>query len=145
MRPRRRCGAFLDRIVTNPPAGAAIRVLIADDTPDIRLLLGLALNLAGDFEVVGEAENGEAAVHLSVQLQPDMVLLDLAMPVKDGLQAIPEITWQATPEAIIVILSGFGADTMAGEAIAAGAHDYIQKGINPTELTDRLRRLHADR
>jgi len=130
--------------VTAPSPGGVIRVLIADDTPDIRLLLGLALKLAGDFEVVGEAENGEEAVHLATQTQPDIVLLDLAMPVKDGLQALPELA-AGVPDALIVVLSGFGAETMAGEAIGRGAHAYVQKGINPTDLTDRLRSLVADR
>jgi DNA-binding NarL/FixJ family response regulator len=131
-------------VTSPPPSGPRIRVLIADDTPDIRLLLGLALNLAGDFEVIGEAENGDVAVRMAIDLQPDIVLLDLAMPVKDGLQALPEIV-AGVPGAIVVVLSGFGADTMAGEAIGHGAHDYVQKGINPTELTDRLRRLLVDR
>jgi DNA-binding NarL/FixJ family response regulator len=131
--------------VTSPPSDPdAIRVLIADDTPDIRLLLGIALKLAGDFEVIGEAENGDVAVTMATQLQPDIVLLDLAMPVKDGLQALPEIV-AAVPSAIVVVLSGFGAETMASEAIARGADAYVQKGINPTELTDQLRTLHADR
>jgi DNA-binding NarL/FixJ family response regulator len=129
--------------VTTPPATGTIRVLIADDTPDIRLLLGIALRLAGDFEVIGEAENGQAAITMAGELQPDIVLLDLAMPVMDGLQALPEVATVA-PSSIIVVLSGFGASTMASEAIARGAHDYVQKGINPTDLTDRLRQLYAD-
>jgi DNA-binding NarL/FixJ family response regulator len=131
--------------VTTPPADTkAIQVLIADDTPDIRLLLGIALRLAGDFEVIGEAGNGELAITMARDLQPDLVLLDLAMPVMDGLQALPEIV-RVAPSALVVVLSGFGAETMASEAIARGAHDYVQKGINPTELTDRLRERYASR
>ncbi len=117
-----------------------IRVLIADDTSDIRLLLGLALGLAGDFEVVGEAPDGEVAVRLAADLQPDVVLLDLAMPVMDGLEALPLIRAQCT-RALVVVLSGFGPTTMAEEAMARGAHHYVQKGVNPTELAELLRRM----
>jgi DNA-binding NarL/FixJ family response regulator len=123
-----------------PPPPGPIRVLIADDTSDIRLLLGIALGLAGDFEVVGEAADGEVAVSLAGRLQPDVVLLDLAMPVMDGLQALPLIREQCA-RALVVVLSGFGPSTMAEEAIARGAHHYVQKGINPTELAALLRTM----
>lgn len=127
-----------------------IRVLVADDTSDIRLLLGIALGLAGDFEVVGEAADGEVAVRLAAELRPDVVLLDLAMPVMDGLQALPLIRAQS-PESLVVVLSGFGPSTMGDEAMARGAHEYVQKGVNPSDLANLLRsmvgeqRLQGDR
>ena len=126
------------------PEPPLIRVLIADDTSDIRLLLGIALGLAGDFEVVGEAPDGEVAVRLATELQPDVVLLDLAMPVMDGLEALPLIR-ERSASSFVVVLSGFGPSTMAEEALARGAHHYVQKGINPTELAEQLRSMVAAR
>ena len=125
------------------PDQAPIRVVLADDTRDIRLLLSLALELAGGFEVVGEAGDGREAIAQATLHRPDVVLLDLAMPVLDGLQAIPQIREQA-PESVIVILSGFGADAMGEEAVRLGATTYVQKGVNPTELAEQLRALVRD-
>src|SRR5258708_38686620 len=82
-----------------------IRVLIADDTPDIRLLLRAALRMYPGFEIVAEAVDGAEAVKLAQEHQPDAVLLDLAMPAKDGLQAIPEIR-AASPHTQIRAPSG---------------------------------------
>jgi DNA-binding NarL/FixJ family response regulator len=123
---------------------APIRVVIADDTRDMRLLLALALELAGGFEVVGEAANGEEAIVAAADHRPDVVLLDLAMPVLDGLEALPEIRAQA-PDALVVVLSGFGADAMGEEAVRLGAATYVQKGVNPTELAEQLRALVGER
>jgi DNA-binding NarL/FixJ family response regulator len=126
------------------PDHPPIRVALADDTRDIRLLLTLALELAGGFEVVGEAADGAEAVALTERLQPDVLLLDLAMPVLDGLQALPLVREKA-PDTMVVVLSGFGADAMGQEAVRLGAVTYVQKGVNPTELAEQLRALVRDR
>jgi DNA-binding NarL/FixJ family response regulator len=126
------------------PDQAPIRVVLADDTRDIRLLLSLALELAGGFVVVGEAADGNEAIDQATVHQPDVLLLDLAMPVLDGLQALPRIREQA-PESLIVVLSGFGAEAMGEEAVRLGATTYVQKGVNPTELAEQLRALVRDR
>jgi DNA-binding NarL/FixJ family response regulator len=128
----------------NAPDPRPIRVVIADDTRDMRLLLSLALELAGGFEIVGEAANGEEAIAAASAQHPDVVLLDLAMPVLDGLQALPTIRDRA-PDALVVVLSGFGADAMGQEAVRRGAATYVQKGINPTELAEQLRALVRNR
>ena len=117
-----------------------IRVLIADDTPDIRLLLRAALRMYPGFDIVGEAVDGNEAVKLSADLQPDAILLDLAMPVKDGLQAIPEII-ATSPDTKIVVLSGFTATEMRPEAFRLGAHAYLEKGSPPDRLITTLRKL----
>ena len=126
------------------PDQAPIRVVLADDTRDIRLLLSLALELAGGFEVVGEAGDGSEAIEQATVHQPNVVLLDLAMPVLDGLQALPQIREHA-PDSLVVVLSGFGAEAMGEEAVRLGATTYVQKGVNPTELAEQLRALVRDR
>lgn len=104
-----------------------LRVLIADDAPDIRLLLKMYLTDTR-LEVVGEATNGAEAVEMAGAEKPDAVILDLAMPVMDGLEAIPLIK-QASPDTKIVVLSGFDADRMAERALGLGAETYLQKGV----------------
>jgi YesN/AraC family two-component response regulator len=106
---------------------AALSVLIADDAPDIRLLLKMYLT-DSRLKVVGEATNGAEAVEMAGSHKPDAVILDLAMPVMDGLEAIPLIK-QASPETKIVVLSGFDADRMAERALGLGAETYLQKGV----------------
>ena len=103
-----------------------ITVAIVDDTEDIRFLVGAALSRGG-MSVVGEAGDGMLGIEVVSQTQPDVVLLDLAMPVMDGRTALPHIR-QAAPEARIIILSGFGADLLSEEMIALGADGYIEKG-----------------
>ena len=118
-------------------------VLIVDDTCDIRRLLRLVLDGEGSFEVIGEAGDGRAGVRLAGQLQPDAVLLDLAMPVMDGLQALPLIR-QVSPQSRVVILSGFNAGQLAAEAMALGADGYIEKGVRPAQLIAKLREFCGD-
>lgn len=118
----------------------AARVLLADDTPDIRALLRLVLSRQDDFEVVAEAADGSQAIAMAREHRPDLVLLDLAMPVMDGLEAIPGVR-EAVPHCKIVVLSGFNADQMAAEAMSAGADAYIEKGTPPLRLVTELRRI----
>ena len=89
------------------------------------------------FEIVGEASDGQEACDLAKQEQPDVIVLDLSMPVMDGLQAIPEIKRDA-PESKILVLSGFAADAMSEQALNLGADDYMEKGGNFRELSSKL-------
>ncbi len=114
-----------------------LRVVLVDDTADIRLLLRAALEADGAFEVVGEAGDGATGVEVVAAARPDLVLVDLAMPVLDGLEALPALR-RACPSAHVVVLSGFGADAVVTRARAAGADAYLQKGIAPAELRARL-------
>ena len=129
--------------MTSAPAERPVRVVLADDTVEIRALLRLALELDGRFEVVGEAGDGEEAVRRADELRPDAVVLDLAMPVMDGLCAIPLLR-SAVPNVKILVLSGFDARQMADEALARGAHDYVVKGAAFEEIADRLAALAPD-
>ena len=97
-----------------------LRVLVVDDTPDLRDLLTMALERTGEFEVVAQAENGRQAVDVAASVGPDLVLLDVAMPVMDGLEALPLVR-RTCPEAIVVMLSGFGASEMTTKALSGGA------------------------
>lgn len=114
----------------------ALRVLIADDAAEIRLLLRMYLT-GNKLEVVGEATNGKEAVDIAATQQPDAVILDLAMPVMDGLEAIPLIK-QASPESKIVVLSGFDADRAARTALDLGAERYLQKGVALGDISQLL-------
>ena len=95
------------------------RVVLVDDTADLRQLLRIALGRVG-FDVVGEAGDGAAGIEVAREQEPDLVVLDLSMPVMDGLEALPHIR-AACPRAAIVVLSGFGANQMTERALARGA------------------------
>jgi signal transduction histidine kinase/ActR/RegA family two-component response regulator len=117
-----------------------VSAVVVDDTPDIRMLLTMSLEMDGDIKVVGEAGDGRAGVDLASQLQPDVVLIDLAMPVMDGLEALPLIR-KACPRTRVVVLSGFEADAMAQRALDAGADGYLQKGLPVSDILDYVRLL----
>ena len=104
-----------------------VRVVIIDDTYDLRELLRLALTRGG-LEVVGEAGDGLSGIECVRLEKPDVVLLDLSMPVMDGLEALPTIR-RLVPQAKIVVLSGFGATQMSEKAMTIGADGYLQKGM----------------
>jgi PAS domain S-box-containing protein len=112
-------------------------VLLADDTASVRLLLRGALEASRDFEVVGEAGDGAQAVAMAEALQPDMVLLDLAMPVLGGMEAIPQIRRRA-PDARVVVVSGYAPDRMGSQAVEVGAAAFIEKQRRPRELVASL-------
>jgi DNA-binding NarL/FixJ family response regulator len=116
------------------------RVLVVDDAANLRELLTVLLDVEDDFEVVGTAADGAQAIERAAALQPDVVLLDLAMPVMDGLQALPGLREQL-PHARIVIFSGFEHEALAKQAIEAGADAYVEKGTSVMQLVARLRQL----
>lgn len=115
------------------PAAEAIRVVIADDSPDLRYLLRVNLEKSDDFVVVGEAAHGLEAISVARDLQPAVVLLDLAMPVMDGLRAIPEIR-RVSPESRIVVFSGFAKSQTARATMQLGADAYVEKATAIREI-----------
>ncbi|MBB6628362.1 response regulator [Nocardioides sp. KIGAM211] len=113
------------------------RVVIVDDTEDLRDLLRLALSRGG-FEVIAEAGDGREAIEVVRTHRPDVILLDLAMPVMDGLEALPSLR-RLCPAAKIIVLSGFGATQMSARAMAVGADGYVQKGASLTSILAYVR------
>jgi DNA-binding NarL/FixJ family response regulator len=105
---------------------APIRVLVCDDVQAFRALMRYTLQEDPGIEVVGEAADGVAAIDAAERLQPDVVLLDLTMPILDGIDAIPTML-ERSPGVRVVALSGWGADRMAERALAQGAVAYVEK------------------
>ncbi|MFL6021709.1 MAG: response regulator, partial [Marmoricola sp.] len=129
--------------MSSSPEAKPLRVVIVDDTADLRELLRLAL-VRGGMRVVGEAGDGLAGIEAVRVGRPDVVLLDLSMPVMDGLEALPHIRALA-PAARIIVLSGFGATQMAERALEFGADGYLQKGASLGRILDHVRDIVAGR
>lgn len=119
-----------------------IRVLLVDDHAVVRRGLRGFLELLPDMEIVGEAENGQQAVELAERHQPDVVLMDLLMPVLDGLEATAAIK-QAQPEAEIVAVTSFIEEEKVAAALDAGASGYLLKDATADEVAAAIRGAHA--
>jgi DNA-binding NarL/FixJ family response regulator len=112
-------------------------VLLVDDADDLRLMLRLNLENSDRFAVVGEAMDGAAGIELAREKQPDLVLLDIAMPVQDGFEALPQIR-KVAPDARVVILSSFEEQRLGRKAADLGATAFLEKSMAPDELVARL-------
>jgi DNA-binding NarL/FixJ family response regulator len=123
-------------------SGRRDRVLVVDDAANLRELLTLLLGSEDDFDVIGTASDGQQALAEAREMQPDIVLLDLAMPVMDGMQALPGLR-ELLPAAMIVIFSGFEQAGLVEEALAAGADAYLEKGASVIQLVYLLRELRS--
>jgi two-component system NarL family response regulator len=119
-----------------------IRVLIADDHVTVREGLVAMIGRQPDMMVVGEAANGLEALHLWRKHRPDVALLDLRMPMLDGVSAINEIRGQDA-SARVIVLTTFDTDTDLFKAIKAGAKGYLLKDAQREELLECIRRVHA--
>lgn len=127
----------------NDSTSGDCRILICDDTRGIRMLLRTMLSAHSGVAVVGEAANGREAIDLARELRPDVVLLDISMPVMDGMEALPQILTVA-PETAVLMLSGFSAPEIRQRAIAEGASIYLEKGIDFDEIIAAVRRHCRD-
>lgn len=116
-------------------AMSSCRVVIADDSLDLRLLLRLALRADPELEVVAEASNGAEAVSMVTDLKPELLLLDLSMPVMDGLEALPLIR-VASPRTAVIIVSGFLNAELQDRVLEAGAVGFIEKGDDLAKLVE---------
>lgn len=121
-----------------------IKILVVDDHSVVRSGLGAFLQIFEDFELVGEASNGKEAVEACASAKPDVVLMDLVMPVMDGAQAIQEIR-ERFPGIQVIALTSFKEDDLVERAIQAGAIGYLLKDVSAEELAQAIRSAYAGR
>ena len=114
-----------------------IRLVVVDDSSDLRFLVRAAVERRGGFEVVGEASDGAEAVEVARALQPDLVLLDLDMPTMGGLDALPLLR-EAAPGAKVVVLSSFRRTDYEQQVRSGDAVGYLEKGLTARQLVDEL-------
>ena len=123
--------------MTTPAPAAPLRIVIADDQASVREGLVLLLGGHDDIEVVGAAADGEQALRLVAEHQPDAILLDLHMPVLDGIGATRRLTAEH-PEVAVVVLTTFADDASVTEAVQAGARSYLTKDADRTHIAQAL-------
>ena len=115
-----------------------ISVLLVDDQPLIRLGFRMVLGSATDLRLIGDADDGAAAVQMTRELDPDVVLMDVRMPLMNGIEATRQITATA-PRSKVLILTTFDLDEYAFAALNAGASGFLLKDAEPTELINAIR------
>jgi NarL family two-component system response regulator LiaR len=121
-----------------------IRVLVVDDHAMVRKGLSTFLRIKPDLELVGEASDGEEALRLCEQAQPDVVLMDLVMPKMDGTAATQAIR-ERWPQVQVIALTSFQERKLVREALQAGAISYLLKNVSVDELAEAIRAAHAGR
>lgn len=114
------------------------RIVLCDDRDDYRELLGMMIRRAGGLEIVGEARNGAEAISVAERLKPDVMLLDLAMPVMDGMEALPKIV-EVSPATRVIVLTGFGSESLRIRAMECGASAFVEKGERTPVLIEVVR------
>lgn len=115
-----------------------IRIMLVDDHSVVRSGLSAFLSVNPDLELVGEAENGEQAVSRASAIQPDVILMDLMMPIMDGVAATAAIK-KRNPNIQIIALTSFQEDELVQNALRAGAVGYLMKNVNARELAAAIR------
>lgn len=112
---------------------ADLRVLLVDDSADVRRLLSTRMDLEGGYSVVDEAEDGAEAIYMATKHQPDVIVLDAMMPVLTGVDALPALV-KGSPEAKIVVYSAFTDDPALEKIYEAGAHAVVNKSAPLDQL-----------
>ena len=115
-----------------------IKVLFVDDHEMVRIGVAAYLSSQSDIEVVGEADNGQKAVSMALELRPDIILMDLVMPEMDGIEAT-KLIMEKWPEAKIIIVTSFLDDEKVYPALEAGATSYMLKTSKASEIADAVR------
>lgn len=115
-----------------------IRILLADDHEMVRIGVSAFLEAQPDMEVVGEAVNGQEAVELALQLRPDIILMDMVMPIMNGAEATKEIV-SKWPEAKVMVVTSFLEDDKVYPALEAGAISYLLKTSKASQIADAIR------
>ena len=119
-----------------------LRVLLVDDHAIVRKGIKALLATVPEITIVGEAEDGAQAIDMALSLNPDVVLMDLEMPVMDGIEATKELA-RSQPDSRILVLTSFATDDKVFPAIKAGAQGYLLKDSGPDELIESLRKVGA--
>ena len=119
-----------------------IKILIADDHPVVREGLMAILALQSDLKVVGQAQDGEEACRLYAELAPDILILDLRMPKKDGQEVVTELM-SRKPQPRIIVLTNSAKTEDLRRALTAGAKGYLLKGAEPRQVWDTIREVFA--
>ena len=118
----------------------AIRILIADDAVMMRAMLRDILNENEDFEIVGEAANGVEVIEKYKELKPDLVTMDIVMPLKSGIEATREIR-ELDDNAKIIMCSALGQESLVTEALEAGALDFVVKPFQPEDVMEIVSKI----
>jgi hypothetical protein len=118
-------------------SAAPLRVVLVDDSADVRVLVAGRLRQSDEFDVVGEGESADDAIRLTADLQPQILLLDMSMPGKDGIDVIPDIL-AVSPDTRVVLFTGFNEADVSPRALELGAADVIEKSIPLDQLPYRL-------
>ncbi|GAA1398969.1 response regulator transcription factor [Luteococcus peritonei] len=126
--------------MTDPTGDQPIRVLLVDDQPLFRRAIASLVDSQSDLEVVGQGDNGVQGVELAAQLRPDVVLMDVEMPVMDGVEAAA-LMIAADPDLKVVMLTISEADEHLLPAVRAGVHGYLLKDMHPEELFQTFRQV----
>ncbi len=122
----------------------SIRVMIVDDHAMVRTGLATFLEVSDDLDLVGQATNGQEAVELCEQFQPEVILMDLVMPKMDGVTAT-RIIRERWPQVQVIALTSFQEKELVQDALEAGAISYLLKNISMDDLTEAVRAAHAGR
>jgi len=120
-----------------------IRVLIADDHPVVREGLVAILKSEKDIEIVAEAADGKETCELYHKLAPDVLILDLRMPEKDGLQVVIELMSHGDPKPRIIVMTTYDSEGDVRRALKAGAKGYLVKGADPQQIREAVRKIAA--
>jgi DNA-binding NarL/FixJ family response regulator len=124
-----------------PERAKKISVLIADDHPVVRLGLGAILNSQNDIEIVAEATDGEEACELYDQHSPDVLMIDLRMPKKDGLQIVTELMSRRVSKPRIVVMTSYDSEQNIRQTLSAGAKAFLLKRSHPQQIREAVRRV----
>jgi NarL family two-component system response regulator LiaR len=117
-----------------------LKLLLVDDHIVFREGIGALLNMEDDMQVVGEASRGEEALRLAAELQPDVILLDIAMPDMDGVEICQRLK-RSLPDAAVLVLSAFDTEEAVTAALTAGASGYVVKTISHQRLVEGIRAI----